>query len=302
MKVFLSWSPVPPDPPFWKWIPLDGIVVSVALLKQERLLKHAVLVDLHEFLDFRGLIFLDSGSYEDFIADKKLRPKSPVELLALAKWLGADLVAHLDIPFIGKNAKLPEKEKWALLSQNILNAQISYEWSNRSRSRTKVIYVIQGWNQESLAHCCEDLAKLNVDYYAIGSLKGLQADEIESRVRLVRKILGNEPKLHLFAVSNSTVLKRVQSLVDSVDSSTASIAGAMKEIIKPSGGRNHINSARWTLKCDCPVCRKHKGAILLQGKRGTQNYYNQLRKIHNAYQLLFNISKVIENEADARTQ
>lgn len=297
MKVYLSWSPVPPDPPFWKWMKLDGIVVSVALIKQERLLERATLVGLHELLDFNGRIFLDSGSYEDFIAGKKLRPKSPVELLVLAKWLGVDLVAHLDVPFVGRNAPLPDEEKWALLKQNILNAKVSYEWSSENGNETRVIYVIQGWNQESLAYCCEELAKLNAHYYGIGSLVRLQPVEIESRVRLVRKILGSEPKLHLFAVSSLTVIRKVKSFVDSIDSSTASIAGAMKEIIKPSGGRSHINHARWTLRCSCPVCRKHKGAILLLGKRGTQNYYNQLRKIHNAYQLLSNLRKVIKNES-----
>ena len=100
MKVFLSWSPVPPDPRYWKWFSLDGIVVSIALLKQRRMLERATLVGLHDFLDFRGKIFLDSGSYEDFFAGKMLRPNSPIELLALAKWLDADFVAHLDIPFV----------------------------------------------------------------------------------------------------------------------------------------------------------------------------------------------------------
>jgi len=297
MKMYLSWSPVPPDPPFWKWMELDGIVVSIALIKQERLLERATLVGLHELLDFGGRIFLDSGSYEDFKAEKKLRPKSPVELLVLAKWLGANLVTHLDVPFVGKNAQLPEEQKWALLRQNILNARISYEWSSENGNEPEIIYVIQAWNQESLSYCCEKLAKLNACYYGIGSLVGLQPVEIESRVRLVRKILGNEPKLHLFGVSGLAVIRKVKSLVDSLDSSTASIAGAMKEIIKPSGGRSHINHARWTLGCSCPVCRKHKGAILLLGKRGTQDYYNQLRKIHNAYQLLSNISEVIKSES-----
>ena len=120
MKIFLSWSPVPPDPPFWKWLKLDGIVVSIGLLKQENLLERATLRGLHEFLEFDGLIFLDSGSYEDFIADKKLRPKTPEELLALAEWLDVDFVAHSDIPFVGKNKTLPEEEKWRLLEQNIL--------------------------------------------------------------------------------------------------------------------------------------------------------------------------------------
>jgi tRNA-guanine family transglycosylase len=291
MKIFLSWSPVPPDPPYWKWLKLDGIVVSIALLKQENLLERALICGLHEFLDFHGLIFLDSGSYEDFIADKNLRPNTPEELLTLAEWLRVDLVAHSDIPYVGKNRMLPEEEKWRLLEQNILNAEIAYNWSKTHRNKPCVVYVIQGWNQESLFYCCEALAKLNASYYALGSLLGLSPEEIIKRVRLVREIIGDKPKLHLFAAANSIVLSKVKSMIDSVDSSTASISGAMKEIVTPSGRRVNMNKMHKRVDCDCPICRKHGGAIIIHGKKGTQNYYNQLRKVHNAYQLIRRLEK-----------
>jgi len=292
MKIFLSWSPVPPDPPYWKWISVDGIVVSIALLKQERMLERATLLGLHDFLDFEGKIFLDSGSYEDFIAGKRLRPKSPVELLVLAKWLGVDFVAHLDVPFVGKNAELPEEEKWVLLKQNIINAKISSEWSKKKGGRTQVVYVIQGWDRESLICCCEELAKLDEEHYAVGSLARIQPKEIEYRVRMVRKLIGDAPKLHLFAVSSPSVVGALKFFVDSIDSSTASISGAMKEIMKPSGGRSHMDKIGKIEGCNCPVCQEYKGAIFLQGKRGSQNYYNQLRKVHNAYQLMNRLKKI----------
>jgi len=291
MRIFLSWSPVPPDPPFWKWIQVDGIVVSIALLKQENMLERATLIGLHEMLEFKGCIFLDSGSYEDFIADKKLRPNTSEELLALARWLGVDFVAHSDLPFVGKNRMLPEEEKWRLIEQNILNAKIAQNWSKQYKNRTQVVYVIQGWNEESLLYCCEALAKLDEDYYALGSLLGLQPHEIVSRVRLVRSVIGDEPKLHLFAVSNPQVLNSVKHLVDSIDSSTASISGAMKEVFDPSGGRKNINRMH-KIECDCPVCLKYGGAIFLQGREGLQNYYNQLRKVHNAYHLIKRLEKL----------
>lgn len=286
MKIFLSWSPAPPDPPFWKWLKIDGIVVSIALLKQEKLLERAILYGLRELLEFNGTIFLDSGSYEDFIANKNLRPSAPEELLALAEWLKVDFVAHSDIPFIGRNKTLPEEEKWRLLEQNILNAKIAYSWSRSRKHNSCIVYVIQGWNQESLSYCCESLAKLNASYYALGSLVGLQPEEIVNRVRLVRSIIGEKPKLHLFAVSNPSVISKVKTLIDSIDSSTASISGAMKEIMTGAGTRRNINRVRENINCDCPVCNKYRGAIILYGKKGMQNYYNQLRKIHNAYQLI----------------
>jgi len=297
MKIFLSWSPVPPDPPYWKWLKLDGIVVSIGLLKQENILERALIRGLHEFLDFHGLIFLDSGSYEDFIADKKLRPNTPEELLILAQWLGVDLVAHSDIPFVGRNRTLPEEEKWRLLEQNILNAKIAYNWAKAKRSGPCIVYVIQGWSQESLTYCCEAFAKLNASYYALGSLLGLQPEEIVKRVRLVREIIGDKPKLHLFAVSNPVVLSKIKSMVDSIDSSTAGISGAMKEIMTPNGRRVNMNKMRERIDCDCPICSKHGGVIIIHGKKGMQNYYNQLRKIHNAYQLIKKLEKIRQPNA-----
>jgi tRNA-guanine family transglycosylase len=296
VRIFLSWSPVPPDPYYWKWIKVDGIVVSIALLKQENLLEKATITGLHDFLKFDGCIFLDSGSYEDFISNKQLRPKTPEELLVLAKWLGVDLVAHSDIPFVGSGKTLPEETKWDLLEQNIFNAKVAYACSRAERDHMRVVYVIQGWDKESLAYCSEALAKLHADYYAIGSLLGLQPREILGRVETVREIIGEKAKLHLFAVTNPLVVKEIAKLVDSVDSSSASIAGAMKEVMKPSGGRFNINRVDQTLRCECPVCSRFKGALFLHGKEGMQDHYNQLRKIHNAYQL----TKILK-ETSSRT-
>ncbi|MEM2914053.1 MAG: hypothetical protein QXH91_01435, partial [Candidatus Bathyarchaeia archaeon] len=283
MKIYLSWSPTPPDPSYWNWLPLDGIMISIATLKKKGLLDKTILIGLHDYLGFRGEIFLDSGSYEEAICKKKLTPNTPRELLSIAEWLRVDKVAHLDTPFIGERLKLPEKEKWRLLHQNILNARITNEASKQFKPKVEVIYVIQGWSDESLAYCAEELASLDVKYYALGSLFGLRPNEIEARVKLVREIIGESPKLHLFAVSSPNVIKRVGHLVDSVDSSTASVSGAMKELFLPSG-RKHVDKiAEENLKCDCPVCSKHKGAIIMMGKQGTRSHYDRLRKIHNAY-------------------
>jgi tRNA-guanine family transglycosylase len=190
---------------------------------------------------------------------------------------------------------LPEEEKWALMKQNILNAEIAYNYSKRTCCKTEVVYVIQGWDEESLRYCSETMAKLDAQYYAVGSLIGLQPEEIVRRVRLVRSLISNKAKLHLFAVANPLVIKEVKSLIDSVDSSSASIAGAMKEIMRPSGGRVNINHTEHIMNCGCPVCSKYKAAIFLSGGKGSQNYYNKLRKIHNAYQLAARLKKEIEN-------
>jgi len=292
MKFYLSWNSAPPDPPYWKWLPIDGILVSITNLKKSKLLKRALLIGLPELLGFHGEIFLDSGTYEEVMYGQGLRPRSPNELLTFAEWLHVNLVAHLDTPFIGKYSKLSEDEKWLLLRKNIINAEITHKLLKQGGFKVQVVYVIQGWNKESLTYCAEKLARLNASYYALGSLVKLRPSEIISRVRIVREIIGEKPKLHLFGVSKPEVVKQIKSLVDSIDSSTASIAGAMKELIH-SSGRRHIDRVKNSLRCNCPVCHQYRGAVLLIGKKGSQKYYNQLRKIHNTYQLLKELRKAL---------
>ena len=110
MKFFPVWNPCAPDPPYWKWFSLDRILVSFGALKKERLLNRILLTGLHEYLDFHGTIFLDSGSYNDCITGSKSMPKTPKEFLVMAEWVGADMVAHLDVPFVGFNRSFPMKK------------------------------------------------------------------------------------------------------------------------------------------------------------------------------------------------
>lgn len=292
MKVFLSWSPGPPDPRYWKWLNLEGIVVSLVTLKKRGLLRKSLLYGLHSFLDYKGTIFLDSGGYEATMSKPQKLPQSQLEVLYMADWLGVDLVAHYDLPFVGRFSKISEEKKWQLLNQSILNAKITHEWEKSRSPSLQIVYVIQGWNEESIEFCATKLAEFGANYYALGSLYGLPAHIIIERVHLVRRIIGDRPKLHLFAVTRIDAIRELKKCVDSVDSSTAGIAGAMKELILGTGKRRHIDELD-SFECNCPVCKRYKGSVTIMGKEGKRNYYNKLRKIHNAYHLLSSIKKAL---------
>ena len=137
------------------------------------------------------------------------------------------------------------------------------------------------------------LVKLDADYYALGSQYSSSTRQISQRVQIVRNIIGNEAKLHLFAVTRSDVLREVKHSVDSTDSSTPGIAGAMKEVFLEEGQRKHIDKIS-SFNCDCTVCRKFKGSVTIMGKEGKRNYYNKLRKVHNAYHLIGSLKKVTD--------
>ena len=285
LKYFISWYPNPPDPRYWEWFDIDGLMVSFATLKG-RILRKALNLGLHRFIGFKGRIFLDSGAFQFSTKGTK---KSQIEVLEFQRWLDPDLVSHLDKPYVNLE-KIPEERRWSMLRETIDNAKVARKWEKKND--IQIVYVIQGWSRQSLEFCAKKLSLLDASYYGLGSLYRQPTSEIIKRVKLVRKIIGWTP-LHLFGVSPLRVnktreLEEIFSLVDSFDSSTPVRAGAVKEFFDPEDhARKHINYIRQSSKaCDCPVCKRFPYAINLMGLKGRQKRYNRLRAIHNAHQLI----------------
>lgn len=285
MKYFISWYPDPPDPRYWEWFKIDGLMISCASLKGHILCK-ALNLGLHRFTGFNGPIFLDSGAFQ---FNTKETRKSQIEILEIQRWLEPDLISHLDKPYIAPD-RIPEDRKWRMLEETIENAKVAKKWENRND--IQVIYVIQGWNRQALEICAKKMFALRCDYYGIGSLYRQPPSEISKRVRVVRKIIGKKPKLHLFGTNpmkivEDTECRKILSGINSSDSSSPMRAGIVKEIFDPEAReRKHINYAHKISKtCGCPVCRKFPYEIGLGGLKGRQRRYNRLRAIHNAYWL-----------------
>ena len=285
MEYFISWYPDPPDPRYWEWFEIDGLMISFATLKG-RTLRKALTLGLHRFTGFKGRIFLDSGAFQFSIKGTK---KSQTEILELQHWLDPNLVSHLDKPYVNLE-KIPEETRWSMLKDTVENAKVARKWEKRND--IQVVYVIQGWNHQSLRLCAEKMSRLNADYYGIGSLYRQPISKIVERVKLVRKTIGRKPRLHLFGVSfqkaNQTEeLKEVFSSIDSFDSSTPIQAGFVKEFLDPTDHkRKHVNNMPgFSEACNCPVCKKFPYEISLIGLKGRKKMYNRLRALHNAYWL-----------------
>lgn len=285
MKYFISWYPYPPDPRYWKWFKIDGIMISLASLKG-RVLQKALTTGLHRFTGFKGSIFLDSGAFQ--LATIGTR-KSQIEILEIQRWLTPNIISHLDKPYITPE-KISEEQKWRMLKETIENAKAVKNRENFNND-IQVVYVIQGWNCESLKVCAEKMSALKTEYYGLGSLYRQSIPEIVKRVKLVRKIIGRKPKLHVFGVSllraeQTDEQRKIMHLVDSFDSSSAIRAGIVKEFYNPTNcKREHINYFGFSGKCDCPVCKRFPFRIGLLGVKGYQRRYDRLRAIHNAYWL-----------------
>ena len=284
MKYFISWYPDPPDPKYWEWFKVDGLMISLASLGG-RLLKKALALGLHRFVGFNGYIFLDSGAFQLI---KKGTTKSQTEILELQLWLNPDLMSHLDKPYVNLE-KVPKETRWMMLDETIQNAKVARMWEEKRD--LQIVYVIQGWDRQSLRVCAKKMSALNAEYYGIGSLYRQSIPEIVKRVKLVRKIIGRKPKLHVFGVSllrakQMKELKKIAHFIDSFDSSSAIRAATVKELYNPADHkREHINHFGFLGECRCPACKRFPSRMGLLGLRGYQRKYDRLRAIHNAYWL-----------------
>lgn len=287
MRYFISWYPDPPDPPYWKWFEIDGLMISLGNFRSQ-ILRKAINLGLHRFTGFRGDIFLDSGAFQ-FV--NKPTTKTQIEILELQRWLTPDLLSHLDRPYVGFT-RFRERERWNMLKETIDNAKVARKWEVNKGGDIQMVYVIQGWNYESIRMCAKKLHFLGVNYYGLGSSFRLKISTIIRRLKSIRKIIGRNANLHLFGVNplrseTREELEIISSLIDSFDSSTPIMAGSVKELIDPySRQRKHINLVlESSMYCDCPVCKKFSSSIKLLGTGRHKRTHNRLRAIHNAYWL-----------------
>jgi queuine/archaeosine tRNA-ribosyltransferase len=79
MRLYISWYPDPPDPSYWKWFRIDGLLVSLYNFRRS-LLRKVSTIGLHKFTTFRGEILLDSGS---LAFSRKIPKFTQTEVLSL---------------------------------------------------------------------------------------------------------------------------------------------------------------------------------------------------------------------------
>jgi len=158
--------------------------------------------------------------------------------------------------------------------------------------------IVQGYDADSIAYCAQELKDLNYSLYGIGSLAPLRKHgPIMDRVMAAVSILGAE-NVHIFGVTViQTILEFHKLGIHSIDSARPAKAAAYNEILysrpfrrcgiyepekEVQDGRLPLNR-RLTkpLPCDCPVCERDSGSIMVVGKR--ENIRN--RALHNYFHL-----------------
>jgi 7-cyano-7-deazaguanine tRNA-ribosyltransferase len=248
-------------------------------------------------------LLIDSGGYRFAIAPHEAL--SPKEVLARQlSLLGSaeipTIVCARDYPIL--DASLDSNKKDGCITQTIAFA---YELKNLVAQKGLPSYIIpmaivQGYDVDSLGYCAHELQSIGFPLYGLGSLAVLkQHDPIIERVQTAASIVGAN-NLHIFGVSVAQTVRALRNMgIHSIDSARPAKSAAYNEILysrpfrrfgilepslpgTPMKGRLPLERRLSTpLPCDCPVCSKNPGQIMVVGKRDNI----RSRALHNYYHL-----------------
>ncbi|MFH8119955.1 MAG: hypothetical protein QXS37_04090 [Candidatus Aenigmatarchaeota archaeon] len=265
-----------------------GYLYSISSFNFRNIMKH--------FKGFTGDVIIDAGSFK-FIEKKKLplsQKQAFLRQIKIAKKLDTAnkiIICHLDFPLMfGQSTR----EMQSRIDKTLENA-IEFKNLFDTFDFSEKIYsmgIIQGYDEESIKSCYEILKDLKFDFYGIGGLAKMVQTAVGKwetafeRINYVIKLLGKHSKnLHIFGVNNLRILRKIQENkmnIHSVDSSSPT-KGAWNSRIFISGIQKDFRKMNINaLGCECPICAKMKDKVLLRGKK----IYNNLRSIHNLYDLL----------------
>jgi hypothetical protein len=179
-------------------------------------------LDLSNARSLGGLLFLDSGAQQFYSRFNSYRyPYTAREYLELARSMGVDLIATLDLPLDilvprGLNVRDGIKATVELGVEVVSEAE-------RLGLLDRIVPVLQGYDDPSQWLETLDLYKQHgitpsrFKRWGLGSLCMVRSSKlVESVVRTVRRILGDSAWIHVFGLSLDS-LRRVYKLIDSYD-------------------------------------------------------------------------------------
>ncbi|MEM2741307.1 MAG: hypothetical protein QXD95_04080 [Nitrososphaeria archaeon] len=227
-------TPLKARPRPWEYFKVPALMVNAyEIIKNENLRREIQVKGLHDYLNYDGTIFLDSGGYQAMKKGINIKVKDLIKVYESAK---ADFYFSLDFPSYaigeckGKIAKtIANYEKIRKVVENVI--PIVHPNINRALMEF------------------EAYSKHSPQYMAIGGLvplmlttKGLlngRKTAIDLIAEIRRLYRG---RLHVMGLGAPTVLPIVKTLnCDSTDSASWRLKAAHGKIMLPNGGERYIS-------------------------------------------------------------
>jgi tRNA-guanine family transglycosylase len=291
MDFYVSWYPGDPDYPGY-----DNdcaMLVSVPSVSREW--------SLDQFTTPPRRLIIDSGGYRYAIApQEQLTPTHLFkrQLAILGQTQVEAVLCARDYPIL--DTSVTSNKKDYCITQTIAYAYEFKQLTKKQRlaSHLRTMAIIQGYDEDSLVYCANELKHIGFDLYGIGSMAVLKRHEpIMARVEAVTSVIGAD-RLHIFGVSVISAARAFRKMgIHSIDSARPAKAAAYNEVLYsnpyrrfgileppdvPMAGRipKHRRLSK-PLPCKCPVCKDGKSDILGVGQRPLI----RARALHNYYHL-----------------
>ena len=260
-------------PKLWETSKLDNLMVNAYfILKKASTYNKIVEMGIHKYLDYEGLVMMDSGGY--LFQKKEEMDLDPLKVLDLYENYRPDIGVVLDHPFDPNSSNLINKKRWDI---TLKNTAIMIE----SNSKVPLMPVIHGYSLKELEKACSDIKKIDDDpkLIGLGSLVPLIFSTtagskrfpdcmqfVMQSVKLIRREFP-DAMIHAFGIGSTLTMHLMYSVgTDSLDSTGWRIKAAYGMIQLPgvsdrhvktrNNGRRHLDIAekRILAKCECPIC------------------------------------------------
>lgn len=232
---------------------------------------------IHSFLNFKRPIFMDSGGYTLKDTDFPI-----FELYKIQKESKSDILSTLDSP-------LRMNFAWGHSSRIHKNIKNALKIMKENCDKNRVFASVHARDSLELMCYLKFLERHgNFDGYAIGGLVPI-AQQPMRIVRLIfaaRKTIANKP-IHVYGLGGfPTAILLFYSGVDSVDASTFTKAGAVREYLVPGHRRVSLSKLidQDELPCLCPVCERHSPNELNRNLISIHNLWatmNEIRRVRH---------------------
>jgi len=276
----------------WLFFKINGLMLNAyEILQNHYESNHIKNRGVHNYMNFDGLIAIDSGGYL-FMKKGKLTIK-PIKILELYEESKPNFGVILDFPLVPNLSREEIQKRMIITLENT-----KYMAKAKQTPNPELIPVIHGYNLDSIERFVKKLQKIGeFNIYGIGSLvpsvfntKGVGGIyNVVKIVSFVKTLLPNKI-IHVFGIGSTLTMHLMfYAGANSLDSSSWRIKAAFGAIQLPEIGDRYItprkrhkyysNLKREELgildECKCPACKK-------EGLEGLRNSFT-LRALHNAW-------------------
>ncbi|MFH8039245.1 MAG: tRNA-guanine transglycosylase [Candidatus Aenigmatarchaeota archaeon] len=274
-----------------------GVMTSIAQLNDfnitKKKLEKYTSKTIHEWFNFNGILFVDSGGYKLLtngkIKGKDFEIRTAEEVLYYQLKFGADILVSLDYPI---SPNLPKNEIEKRIKFSINNAIFLLE--NKPK-KTLTYIAVHGYSQKDLKLYMErllnGLEKSNVslkkiDGIALGSLVPIRRDSLKilEIVRACKEVLHEFSldvlPLHIFGISGTLMPLLILMGADTFDSGTYLHLGIEGIYLKKGLKRVERKKISKNL-CNCEICSNKNYFSLIKNSERIDSLVASLIAMHN---------------------